>query len=165
MTGVQTCALPISKIHTLSLRGSRINDASIAKVLSGCEPLQKLNVHGSGFSHEAMDILAERHFASLQEIDMGECPFVTSPMVQLIVEQCPLLEVLVAPTLKDGDVMASSSLVGEGKAEWVCKNLRVLEVQIEIETTRLDLERPFINARLASLKKLTSIGLFPRPYS
>lgn len=156
---------PISKVHTLSLRGSRINDASIAKVLSGCEPLQKLNVHGSGFSHESMDILAERHFASLQEIDMGECPFVTSPMVQLIVEQCPLLEVLVAPTLKVGDVMASSSLVGEGKTEWVCKNLRVLEVQIEIETARLDLERPFINARLASLKKLTSIGLFPRPYS
>ncbi|KAF9142231.1 hypothetical protein BGX30_003094, partial [Mortierella sp. GBA39] len=142
-----------------------ISDASIAKVLSGCEPLKKLNVHGSGFSHESIDILAERHFASLQEIDMGECPFVTSPMVELIVEQCPLLEVLVAPTLNVGDIMASSTLVGEGETSWVCKNLRVLEVQFEIETTRLDLERPFINARLASMKKLTSIGPFPRPYS
>ncbi|KAG9066840.1 hypothetical protein KI688_012752 [Linnemannia hyalina] len=156
---------PISNVHTLYLRGSQINDASIAKVLSGCEPLKKLNVHGSGFSLESIDILAARHFASLQEIDMGECPFVTSPMVELIVEQCPLLEVLVAPTLKVGDIMASNTLVGEGETGWVCKNLRVLEVQIEIETTRLDLERPFINARLASMKKLTSIGLFPRPYS
>ncbi|KAF9339767.1 hypothetical protein BGZ91_004764 [Linnemannia elongata] len=156
---------PISNVHTLSLRGSRITDASIAKVLSGCEPLQKLNVHGSGFSNESIDVLAAKHFASLREIDMGECPFVTSLMVELIVEQCPLLEVLVAPILKVGDIMASNTLLGEGKAGWVCKNLRVLEVQIEIETTKFDLERPFINARLASMKKLTSIGPFPRPYS
>ncbi|KAF9154760.1 hypothetical protein BG015_012085 [Linnemannia schmuckeri] len=156
---------PISKVHTLTLRGSRTNDASIAKILSGCEPLRKLNVHGSGFAQESIDMLAARHFASLRVIDMGDCQFVTSPMVALILDQCPLLEVLVAPTLKVGDIMTNNSGAGlaeikgcAGQKEWVCKDLRVLEVQIEIETTRIDLERPFINARLEAMKKLTTAG-------
>lgn len=167
---------PISKVHTLALRGSRINDPSIAKVLSECGPIRKLNVHGSEFSQESMDVLATSHFPTLREIDLGGCSFVTSPMVEMILRQCPLLEVLVAPTLKVRDIMANNiTLIEEEKGGggscddngrqnkgWVCSNLRVLEVQIVIDTTRVDLERPFINARLAVMKKLTVIGL-PRP--
>ncbi|KAG0381075.1 hypothetical protein BGX24_012209 [Mortierella sp. AD032] len=114
-------------------------------------------------------LVAGRHFQSLQEIDMSDCANVTSPMVEMILEQCPLLEVLVAPILKVCDIMTnssscSSSIKGvetEGgceQKEWACKNLRRLEVQIEIETSRVDLERPFILARLASMKNLTKIG-------
>jgi hypothetical protein len=168
---------PLSKVHTLVLCGSRINDLSIANVLSKCGPLRKLNVHKSGFSHESIVVLATRHFPNLREIDLGECSFVTSPMVEMLLRQCPLLEVLVAPTLKVSDIMANNITlveeageetgchdIGGHKKEWVCSNLRVLEVQIEIDATRIDLERPFINARLATMQKLISIGI-PRPHS
>ncbi|KAK3832340.1 MAG: hypothetical protein J3R72DRAFT_515395 [Linnemannia gamsii] len=115
-----TTLSPIPNVHTLALRGPRIADSSLAKVLSACGPLRKLNIHGSGFAQESIDMLvAGRHFQSLQEIDMSDCANVTSPMVEMILEQCPLLEVLVAPILKVCDIMTNSKGVGVQEPEAV----------------------------------------------
>ncbi|KAF9919888.1 hypothetical protein FBU30_010411, partial [Linnemannia zychae] len=214
---------PISKVHTLFLRGTRITDTSTAEVLSACEqPLQRLIVHRSGFAHESIQMLllgkvlndhypmtqeigaaavstestsaftvpstlapllktttkGIQHSETLRELDLGGCHYVKSQMVQQILESCPQLEILVAPTLKVRDIMIGSQghhdqdddieekiqtlsiqkIDNRQKNEWVCKNLKQLEVQIEIESSRADLERPFILAWLASMKKLTKIG-------
>ncbi|GJJ74508.1 hypothetical protein EMPS_06866 [Entomortierella parvispora] len=81
-----------SCIRSLSLCGdnTKLSDHQLSLILDACAPLTKLDIAQSGFSIKSFFSL-ERHFATLEYLDLtyGEC--VLSWMSQSIMASCPRL--------------------------------------------------------------------------
>jgi len=97
-----------SHIQSLTLTGSnpdyKLRDHQLSQILEACAPLNKLRIPQSGFSMRSFFSL-ERHFATLDYLDIAYCGDVPSWMSQSILSSCPRLVYFHAPILLACDLV------------------------------------------------------------
>ncbi|KAG0279012.1 hypothetical protein BGZ96_002104 [Linnemannia gamsii] len=112
---------------SLTLPESRLSDGDLAKILTAAAPLTTLSIRRSDFGEYSFRAL-RRHFRTLQQLDLFQCPDLSSDMTQHILESCPLLESFEGNKLLLSDV--AQGLGGGRRRGWACHNLRVLDVHL-----------------------------------
>ncbi|GJJ70580.1 hypothetical protein EMPS_02929 [Entomortierella parvispora] len=97
----------LPKLHSLDLQIMNIShtDADVEAILNACPPLKKFraatcSIHYSGFR------ALERHFGTLEDLDVAGCDEFSSPMVQKVLSSCPRLKRLRANVLAACDVVS-----------------------------------------------------------
>ncbi|KAF9585983.1 hypothetical protein BGW38_010675 [Lunasporangiospora selenospora] len=151
--------------------------------------LRKWHTPTSGFGGKAYMSL-ERHFGSIQDLDLSFCENVTSTMVQEILCSCPVLVHINANTIHIDDIQRATHDSQEPRP-WVCTRLRTWCIFIDMapkpSNSQVNSSSPFFTKtkpslttraqqyqqeqrdvfeRLALLKDLESLDLdynFPRP--
>ncbi|KAG0056988.1 hypothetical protein BGZ83_002595 [Gryganskiella cystojenkinii] len=95
-----------SQLQDVTLMNSEVllSDSQLATLLDACGPLQKLHAFGSKFWQRSLEAL-ERHFATLEKLQLGYCPDVRSWMAQRILSSCPRLTRLGVPVLHVNEIM------------------------------------------------------------
>jgi len=100
-----------SHIQSLTLRGEnpniRLTDRQLCQILEACVPLTKLSMDSSCFSIRSFFSL-ERHFATLDYLDLEYCKDVQSWMSQSILSSCPRLVYFSAEILLACDLVQES---------------------------------------------------------
>ncbi|KAF8928106.1 hypothetical protein BGZ47_001813 [Haplosporangium gracile] len=112
---------------SLTLPESRLNDGELAKILADAAPLTTLSIRRSDFAEYSFRAL-KRHFRTLRQLDLFQCPGLGSDMTQYILESCPLLESFEGNKLLLRDV--AQGLCGGRRKGWSCHGLRVLDVHL-----------------------------------
>ncbi|KAG0056977.1 hypothetical protein BGZ83_002584 [Gryganskiella cystojenkinii] len=102
-------------------------DCEIAAILDACSRLRILRLPRSGFWYRALKSL-ERHFETLELVDLGECVDVRSWFGQLILSSCPRLTYLYC------EIISAHEMVDSPEAEEARRRFKfevddVLDVQ------------------------------------
>ncbi|KAK3822683.1 MAG: hypothetical protein J3Q66DRAFT_397161 [Benniella sp.] len=152
-------------IERLNLSALHLRDAHLAKILDGCHRLISVRFMGSKFGELAFNSLS-RHFVSLQQLNLEQCPGLTSTMVQQILTSCWRLTSLHATTLDASDILGdvneeastgTETVLRDQSQDWVCRNLTTLSVFIcGLEGRPLAWHREVLQ-RLGKLTKLTTL--------
>ncbi|KAF9128791.1 hypothetical protein BGW39_004749 [Mortierella sp. 14UC] len=112
---------------SLTLPESRLGDVDLAKILQSAAPLSILSIRRSDFGEYSFRAL-RRHFGTLQQLDLFQCPGLGSDMTQVILESCPQLESFEGNRLLLRDV--AQGLWGGRRRGWACHGLRVLDIHL-----------------------------------
>lgn len=112
---------------SLTLPESRLSDGDLAKILTATAPLTTLSIRRSEFGEYSFRAL-RRHFRTLRQLDLFQCPGLGSNMTQHILESCPLLESFEGNTLLLSDV--AQGLGGGRRRGWACHGLQMLDVHL-----------------------------------
>ncbi|KAF9929125.1 hypothetical protein FBU30_001854 [Linnemannia zychae] len=112
---------------SLTLPESRLNDSDLAKIIQATTSLSTLSIRRSDFGEHCFRAL-KRHFRTLHQLDLFQCPNLNSRMTQQILENCHCLESFEGNKLLIQDV--AEGMWGSSQKGWVCHNLRVLDVHL-----------------------------------
>ncbi|KAF9199298.1 hypothetical protein BGZ49_010614, partial [Haplosporangium sp. Z 27] len=159
------------RLKRLDILGPQFHDEGLARVIKSIpSPLEKLRVTSTGFWFMAFDTLlaTERHYKHIQELDFLACPGVTSDMIQKIMTMMPALTFLSADHLHVTDIvdaMHKKPYTESSGRDWVCNNLRVLKLFIEMEeapdpiTPEYENRQRQVYQRLGKLTKLETLDV------
>ncbi|KAG0015325.1 hypothetical protein BGZ80_009917 [Entomortierella chlamydospora] len=163
-----TCCPLVGKI---GLECCSLSDAEFAKAIDLCRSrLTIATVFGTDFGPKAMQLLMERHAATLTLVNVTECHSVTSVMNLQILTSCPNLLKFHGSDLKAKDILGISD---DAKAvteqdlsliqpqEWPCKSLRILDVYICGLHKKPAAWHRLIIQHIAKFKKLEELNISP----
>lgn len=149
---------------SLTLPESRLSDDDLAKILAAVSPLTTLSIRRSDFGEFSFRAL-KRHFRTLRQLDLFQCPGLGSAMTQHILESCPLLESFEGNKLLLRDV--AQGLCGGKQRGWSCHGLRVLDVHLASHSSvmAVDLHKDallaqwMVYSQLAKMDNLISLSI------
>lgn len=97
----------LPKLHSLDLQILNVShtDADIEAVLNACPPLKRFRAATSAIHYSGFRAL-ERHFGTLEDLDVAGCDDFSSVMVQRVLSSCPKLKRLRANVLAACDVVS-----------------------------------------------------------
>ncbi|KAG9061017.1 hypothetical protein KI688_007646 [Linnemannia hyalina] len=149
---------------SLTLPESRLSDGDLAKVLAAALPLTTLSIRRSDFGESSFQAL-KRHFRTLRQLDLFQCPSLGSDMTQYILESCPLLESFEGNKLLLRDV--AQGLCGGRRRGWSCHGLRVLDVHLAGHSSTMAVDHYkdafsaqwMVYSQLAKMDNLVSLSI------
>ena len=154
-------------IECLHLMAGTTSDQQLSWIIDSCRKLTTFLDSDSMFGELAFRSLA-RHFATLQELNLGRCENVNSKMVQQIMTSCTGLILFYGTTLNASDILGDitdedatevETVVQEQPRDWVCTNLRFLTITIcGLEGKPLAWHRRVMQ-QLARLNKLDTLSI------
>ncbi|KAG0320133.1 hypothetical protein BGZ97_000635, partial [Linnemannia gamsii] len=112
----------LSRLESLELRGSHLEDSEIAQILSRMNRLVKLVAPRTKLGPLAMKQLFQ-HYETVRELDISGCENVRSWMIQMFLCKFASLEVFMADMLSLQDITTDP---------WVCSKLRKLSLDFEL---------------------------------
>ncbi|KAF9918538.1 hypothetical protein FBU30_000142 [Linnemannia zychae] len=112
----------LSRLESLELRGSQLDDLELAQIISKMNRLIKLVAPQTMFGPAAMEQLLQ-HYETVRELDISGCVNVHSWMIQMLLCKFAALEVFIADMLSLQDITAEP---------WVCSRLRRLSLDFEL---------------------------------
>ncbi|KAF9175395.1 hypothetical protein BGX20_005881 [Mortierella sp. AD010] len=125
-----------------------LGDDDMATVLENISFVTKLESDYSSFGLTSFTAM-KRSFGMLRDLNVSNCPNMSSWMVQELLSSCPRLEVFMGDFLEAEDVL--------GGQPWVCLSIRVLKVCFTFRTGQSLM--PAIYERLSHLTRLTSLNV------
>jgi hypothetical protein len=129
-------------------------DTDVASLLEGigdgCGKLAKLRLNGC-FVGERGSMALRLHFATLVELCLVECPFVSSSTFRDVLCSCSRLEVLVAKSILARDIVTGGP--------WVCQRLRDLRICFVFGEAEQDLQQDIFE-RLSTFTRLERLEMY-----
>ncbi|KAF9356094.1 hypothetical protein BGX26_005724 [Mortierella sp. AD094] len=158
-------------VNKIGLECCSLSDAEFTKAISLCKSrLTIATFFGTDFGPKAMQLLLERHGVTLTLVNVTDCEAVTSVMNLEILTSCPNLFKFHGSNLEAKDILGISE---DAKAateqdssliqprEWVCKNLRILDVYIFGLYKKPAHWHRLIIQHIAKFKKLEELNISP----
>ncbi|KAG0347123.1 Cofactor of BRCA1 [Podila humilis] len=133
-----------------------VKDAGLANCLNLIPKLQSLTLRGGQLSELAFNAL-KRHFTTLTCLSVVGNPHVTGPMVQQVLESCPLLEEICASRI-------DALLILRGR-RWQCLNLKRFRVCISVTPSHqhsITILSRMVFVQLARLTRLQELEIGKR---
>ncbi|KAF9993317.1 hypothetical protein BGZ79_002031 [Entomortierella chlamydospora] len=125
-----------------------ISDVDLAAILSGMsQAATELKLDRSGFGERALEVLKQRHSATIVSLNIAECQ-VSGVMNQQILCSCPRLEQFVSTSIH-----TSTIILGE---PWACLSLKRLHINVLSSRTTDQAE---VFNRLSRLVQLEDLNI------
>ncbi|KAG0320040.1 hypothetical protein BGZ97_000877 [Linnemannia gamsii] len=141
----------LPNLDSMDIMGMNLTDLDTEHIIHCMSRVRKLAVYQTNFGPSSIRSL-EPHFKSIEELNLLQCPQVTSANVALLLRSCPLLRVLKAEAIssdeiKDGDV-------------WPChEHLRTLVLYFDLTLADRLGECHIVFALLSKLKNLRRLNI------
>ncbi|KAK3823262.1 MAG: hypothetical protein J3Q66DRAFT_437653 [Benniella sp.] len=141
-------AKTLPDLEYLEARTRKITNHLFTRLIKSMSRITGLLVD---FSKDSMRMdfaaLIEPHFSNLRVLEMNVHGYTTSPVAQIVMSSCPLLERLVAPCV-------DALVVAEGKP-WVCLRLMFLDLAFSFgPPSTLNHLQPLVFDQLSKLTRL-----------
>ncbi|KAG0279060.1 hypothetical protein BGZ95_002416 [Linnemannia exigua] len=155
-----------TQLTDLELRGSTHLDADMAAVMDSLAPLGRLVLSGCSFGPLTFSKLKERHFMSLEVLDVVECEGFTSAMAVEVLSRCPHLQEFRCPHIQLKDLVQEQQQDQEQhqkqEQSFACQQyLKRLDTFIsKNETDPTDWTDKALE-RLSTLTQLEYLSLYP----
>ncbi|KAG0283290.1 hypothetical protein BGZ96_012346 [Linnemannia gamsii] len=117
-----------SNLHSLELFGDIMEDEDLAGLVKFMPRLERWRTTKTGFGPIALSEM-ERHFSTIQEIDLRACESLTSPMIQHLLYSIPTLEYFSADRICADDILQDPA--------WPCSlQLKDLKLFIDMDVSK-----------------------------
>lgn len=139
----------LPNLDSMDIMGTNLTDLDTEHIVQCMSRVRKLAVYQTNFGPSSLRSL-EPHFKSIEELNLLQCPFVTSADIALLLRSCPLLrvfkaEAIVSDDIKDGEV-------------WPCHerlDTLVLYFDLTLSDHLADCQRTFsLLSKLKALRRL-----------
>ncbi|KAG0302492.1 hypothetical protein BGZ97_002325 [Linnemannia gamsii] len=150
-----------AQLTDLELRGSRHLDAEMAAVMGSLPPLRRLVLSQCSFGPLTFSKLKERHFATLEVLDVVGCEEFFSAMAMDVLSRCPRLQEFSCPQIRLKDLVQSPQEQQQQQPFACQSHLRYLDVFISKDDTDPDDWTVRAMERLSTLTQLEQLSLSP----
>ncbi|KAG0071816.1 hypothetical protein BGZ89_009349 [Linnemannia elongata] len=148
----------LPNLDSMDIMGMNLADLDTEHIIQCMSRIRKLAVYQTNFGPSSLRSL-EPHFKSIEEINLLQCPLVTSANIALLLRSCSLLrvfkaEAIVSDDIKDGEV-------------WPCHehlDTLVLYFDLTLSDHLADCQRTFsLLSKLKALRRL-NISRYVTPH-
>ncbi|KAF9132551.1 hypothetical protein BGW39_011816 [Mortierella sp. 14UC] len=148
----------LPNLDSIDIMGMNIGDLDGEHIVQCMSRVRRLSLYQTNFGPSSLQAL-QPHFKSVEELNLMQCPLITSPNIALILRSCPVLHVFKAETITSDDIK-------DGEV-WPChEHLHTLSLYFRLtQADRIaDSQRTFLLlSKLRALRRL-NISKYMSPH-
>ncbi|KAF9089191.1 hypothetical protein BGX23_006871 [Mortierella sp. AD031] len=141
----------LPNLDSFDIMGMNLDDLDMEHIIQSMSRVKKLAVYQTNFGPSSLQAL-QPHFKTIEELNLLQCPFVTSADVALLLRSCPELRVFKAEAILSDDIR-------DGEI-WPCHeylHTLALYFDLTLASAVTDCQRTF--ACLSKLKALRRLNV------